>query len=65
MKKLRSRSVFHVRCYRYVRMMLRRYPKMRREKFGLTSNSGVRAICGETFGAALKRQKAKYFDEVE
>ena len=30
-----SRTSYHNRFYRYVRMMLRRYPKMRHESFGL------------------------------
>ena len=38
-------SDFHHRHYRYVRMMLRRYPKMRDELLGLTGNAGARAIC--------------------
>ncbi len=37
-------SVFHFRFYRYVRMMLRRYPKMRAQAFSQRSNSGVRSI---------------------
>ncbi len=39
-------TVFHHRHYRYVRMMLRRYPKMRNEIFGLSSEAGCIAICG-------------------
>lgn len=38
-------SSFHHRHYRYVRMMLRRYPKMRNEAFGRRGNAGTRAIC--------------------
>ena len=37
-------TFFHDRFYRYVRLMLRRYPKMRRETFGLSCDNGVRAI---------------------
>jgi hypothetical protein len=38
-------SYFHYRYYRYVRMMLRRYPKMRNESFAHRGNHGTRAIC--------------------
>ena len=39
-------SCFHHQYYRYVRMMLRRYPKMRNESFATRDNHGTRAICG-------------------
>jgi len=39
-------SCFHHRYYRYVRMMLRRYPKMRNERLAYGGNHSVRAICG-------------------
>ena len=38
--------MFHHRYYRYVRYMLRRYPKMRRESFSAFGNRSTRAICG-------------------
>ena len=38
------RQFHHHRFYRYVRMMLRRYPKMRNGIFGLRSNNGVQSI---------------------
>ena len=45
MSKANSNTTcFHHRHYRYVRMMLRRYPKMRKEIWGLSGNNGVRAI---------------------
>jgi hypothetical protein len=44
MKKQTGRPFFHHRFYRYVRMMLRRYPKMHNEIYGLRSNNGVRSI---------------------
>lgn len=40
----RDRLMFHHRFYRYVRMMLRRCPKMRNEVHGLRSNNGVQSI---------------------
>ena len=36
---------FHHRYYRYARMMLRRYPKMRNEAWARSSNRGTRGIC--------------------
>lgn len=53
MAKLKA-VLFHHRHYRYVRMMLRRYPKMREGRFGWSSNSGVVAICG---GEAVRRDR--------
>jgi hypothetical protein len=44
MRKQTDRTFFHHRFYRYVRMMLRRYPKMRNEIYGLRSNNGVQSI---------------------
>lgn len=43
MSRTKTRT-FHFRFYRYVRMMLRRYPSMRKESLGARSNSGVLAI---------------------
>ena len=48
-------SSFHHRYYRYVRMMLRRYPKMRNEAFGRRGNAGTRAGYSATSNAFLDR----------
>lgn len=38
-------SDFHHRYYRYARMMLRRYPKMRGEFLAYSGNAGMRGVC--------------------
>lgn len=38
-------TCFHYRFYRYVRMMLRWCPEMRREKLGRRLGPGVKGIC--------------------
>lgn len=44
-------KLYHYNYYRYVRMMLRRYPKMRLESFWLRSksNSGVIGLSGRVY----------------
>lgn len=61
-----TKSMFHFRHYRYVRMMLRRFPKMRAERLAISSGPGIDAICGNTFEerarAASERTRRKMKD---
>lgn len=51
-----SVQIFHYRYYRYVRMMLRRYPKMRQERLAWSVGPGINGICQNTFHSRVRAE---------
>jgi hypothetical protein len=52
--------MFHYRHYRYVRMMLRKYPKMRQESLAWSSGPGVDGICQNSVSERLTSARKKW-----
>ena len=46
--------MFHYNFYRYVRYMLRRYPKMRQERLGWSSGPGMGPLVGRRLLSRLR-----------
>ena len=64
-KGSRTNSLYHHRRKRYIRYMLRRYVKMRREFYALDFSSGTMAICGLNQKSLLRLLGEKAYRKLE